>query len=256
MQTAIEEMLQEFGLNDKEVKIYLACLEIGPTFVSPISKKTEINRSTCYVLLEALLKKGLIFKSGPEKKLNFTAENPSRLISLLKERQSKYALLEKKLTKFMPELESLYNKMEGLPKIKLLEGIKAIKAVYEDIIKTVPEGGEYWHIGPDMEAEISLLGVEWTEQIIKSRRQKGIKSKALLERIAFTEQGKKKDKVEKRETVFLPKSKKPPARLHIYENKIAIFSLQKEITGVLIEDKNITEIMKMLFMSFWRECAK
>ena len=54
-----KEKLQKLGLSDKEASVYLAMLELGPSVVSDIAKKANINRSTVYVVLEFLKKRGI-----------------------------------------------------------------------------------------------------------------------------------------------------------------------------------------------------
>lgn len=252
----IEVTLSEFGLNENEIKVYLASLRYGTAYVSFIARKAEINRTSCYTVLEDLIKKGLITKSGIEKKYQFTAETPDRLILLIQEKQKKAKDLEQKLKKLLPELKSLYDTTEELPKIRFIEGSKGIKSVYSDTLESLEKGEEYWHLNPDIQTLMSLIGKEWTEEHIKKRVKKGIKSRAIIERTPWVEKEIKKNKKDYRETVLLPENIKTPARLHIYANKVAIFSLGKEPKGVLIEDKNIADLMRMLYQSLWKEYKK
>ena len=50
-----EKVLQEFGLNDKEAKIYLALLKEKSSTASRLAKKTKLNRTTAYLELDNLL---------------------------------------------------------------------------------------------------------------------------------------------------------------------------------------------------------
>ncbi|MDD4990554.1 MAG: helix-turn-helix domain-containing protein [Candidatus Pacebacteria bacterium] len=123
MAQLIEKLLTKFGLNEKEIKVYLTCLETGTAYAGHITKKSGLNRSTCYVILEQLIKKGLVSKSGNEKKFQFSAEKPERLLSLIKERQAQDAILEKELANLLPELQSSFNRNKDFPKIKFLKGL-------------------------------------------------------------------------------------------------------------------------------------
>ena len=75
----LEKYLQEIGLNDKEAAIYLALLQVDNSSVIDISKKTKINRSTIYFVLEGLGKKGLVSEVQVDKKVHYAAEPPERL---------------------------------------------------------------------------------------------------------------------------------------------------------------------------------
>lgn len=256
MSSILEKMLKEFGLNEKEIVVYFACLQCGPSYATYVARKAKINRSSCYAILDSLIKHGLVNKSGAEKKFQFTAEPPERLMLLIQEKQKKITDLERKYVKLLPELKSLYDTTEELPKIRFLEGVKGIKSIYEDTLKTLPKGGEYWHLNPDIKALMDLIGEEWIEGNIRKRVSQGIKSKAIIEKTPWVEKEIKKNKQAYRESVLLPKEIKMPARLHIYANKVAIFSLKKEPTGVLIEDKNVADLIKMLYQALWDKYKK
>ncbi|MDD4990003.1 MAG: helix-turn-helix domain-containing protein [Candidatus Pacebacteria bacterium] len=247
----LEKILQEFGLNKKEIAVYIACLEWGPAFASHIAKKAKLNRSTCYMILEDLIKRGLITKYGAEKKYKFTAENPEKIVLLIKEKKGKIENLEKKLVKILPELKSIFDKTEDLPKIKFLEGVESVKGVYEDTLNSIPRGGEYWHFNPDIVGLKKMLGQKWIEDLVKRRMSKSIGTKVIVEDNSEAQADIKKDRFTKRETVLLPKTMKMPVRLHIYANKVAIFSLKEEPVGVLIEDQNITDMMRLFFKALW-----
>ena len=72
----LEKYLQDIGLNEKESKVYLALLAVDNSSVLDLSKKTELNRSTTYVVLETLAKKGLVSETTVGKKLTIKQNRP------------------------------------------------------------------------------------------------------------------------------------------------------------------------------------
>ncbi|OHE33815.1 MAG: hypothetical protein A3J94_16070 [Syntrophus sp. RIFOXYC2_FULL_54_9] len=62
----LKKQLEHLGLSDKESKVYLAALELGPTPVQDISHKAHVNRATTYVMIESLSARGLMstFQKG------------------------------------------------------------------------------------------------------------------------------------------------------------------------------------------------
>ena len=78
-----EKELQNLGLSEKEAKIYLASLELGPETVQNIAKKAGINRPTTYLQIESLKEKGLISEFQRGKKTFYAPESPNRLLSML-----------------------------------------------------------------------------------------------------------------------------------------------------------------------------
>ena len=55
-----KEILQEFGLNQKETLIYLSALELGATSATLIAKKAGVQRTHFYDIAEKLAGLGLI----------------------------------------------------------------------------------------------------------------------------------------------------------------------------------------------------
>ena len=63
----IEQVLQEIGLTQNEIKVYLTLLELGESKTGEILKKSRLNSGRIYEILNSLQEKGLvsfILKSG------------------------------------------------------------------------------------------------------------------------------------------------------------------------------------------------
>ncbi len=75
----IVKQLIEFGLSEKEAKTYLALLELEVATVSEVSKTANINRSSAYVVLESLKKKGLAGISDDKNIRRYIAASPDLL---------------------------------------------------------------------------------------------------------------------------------------------------------------------------------
>jgi sugar-specific transcriptional regulator TrmB len=98
----IKELLGQFGLQNKEDEVYLACLQLGTAPAQEIAKKAGIKRTTAYDVLKNLINKGLISQTQKGSKKLFIAEPPEKLGELLEEKQSK-------LMEALPLLNSFYN---------------------------------------------------------------------------------------------------------------------------------------------------
>src|SRR3989344_5326965 len=96
----INEALKDWGLNDKEAKVYLATLQLGLSRVNDIAKKAGILRETTYFVLNSLIQRGLVgyvLKSGVK---FFEAADPGKFISILKEKETK-------MKEILPNLEDI-----------------------------------------------------------------------------------------------------------------------------------------------------
>ena len=75
----LEFKLKEIGMAEKEAKVFLASLELGSSAVQEIAKKADINRATTYVIIEKLMKKGLMSSVEKGKKDFFQTEDPEKI---------------------------------------------------------------------------------------------------------------------------------------------------------------------------------
>jgi HTH-type transcriptional regulator, sugar sensing transcriptional regulator len=135
MREATERLL-ELGLSEKEAQVYLAMLELGPTGVNDIAKKAEVNRSTTYLHLESLARRGLASHVEREGKTVYTAESPKRLEQLIHDEQAELKTKQKKLGESLPYFMALFNAIEDKPKVRFFEGEEGIVTVRELLKET------------------------------------------------------------------------------------------------------------------------
>ena len=76
MNTQIPMELRKLGLKEKEVRIYLAGLELGPNTVQNIAQKAGVTRPTCYEIIQSLEERGLFSQEQRGKKRYFAAQSP------------------------------------------------------------------------------------------------------------------------------------------------------------------------------------
>ena len=77
-----KEILQEVGLNDKEAIIYFELLKEKIANASKLAKLTKINRTTVYLELENLTRKGLVSYVIKNSKRYYQAALPEKLLDL------------------------------------------------------------------------------------------------------------------------------------------------------------------------------
>lgn len=132
----LTQELKKLGLSDKEAKVYLASLELGPSPIKDIAKQANLNRATTYVIIDSLIEKGLASSFTKGKKKYFSTESPDRLLSLLRVREKETQEQEREFKRVLPELREIYNLSGEKPKVRFFEGKEGIKAIQEDISNT------------------------------------------------------------------------------------------------------------------------
>jgi sugar-specific transcriptional regulator TrmB len=244
--------LVKIGLTSKEARIYLAALELGYASVMEIAKKAEVNRPTAYVILESLIKKGLISTFEKGKKRYFTAEAPDKLLELLRKEKIGLRQREEELKKLVPELKVLYDLAGEKPRVRFFEGKEGLRSIREDMLKS--KIGKLDEIIP-LDDVYKVLPPSPTDH----RAEMARKLKNVPARVVYTSgQGrilKPKEKLKERH--FVPKDKFPfSSEINIYDNKVAVASCRGKIIGVIIESKEMADTMRYLFDLAWEGSNK
>ena len=123
-----EELLREIGLSKNEARVYEALLKLGETSVQTISLKSKVHRRNVYDSLAKLMEKGLVSEVFIRGEKHFKAQNPNRLLSLLKEK-------EEMINKELPEMQAKYEALEEKEEAHLYKGIEGVKNYLNDILK-------------------------------------------------------------------------------------------------------------------------
>ena len=94
--------LQNYGLSEKEARIYLTAVELGPTVASTIARNSGEKRVTTYTLLKELIKKGYMNEIKRNDISYFSSISPE---ILFKELEKKYLSFKETLPDFLSVFE-------------------------------------------------------------------------------------------------------------------------------------------------------
>jgi sugar-specific transcriptional regulator TrmB len=119
--------LQNYGLSEKEAKVYLTVLELGSSIASTIARRAELNRVTTYTLLEDLKRDGIVNETTKEGIKYYSVISPD---ILLKQLEQKYESFKEKV----PELLAMAEKFGSKPKVQFFEGLEGIKKLYRQVL--------------------------------------------------------------------------------------------------------------------------
>ena len=128
---AIQELLQSFGLEEKEVSLFLACLQGTHNTPTSLSYDTGIKRSTVYYYLDILKKKGLIHENIVKKKRYIVAEDPEICVQrLIDQKKREVEKAENNVEKLLSMLQGK-KKQETSPdaRIEYYAGLEATKSL-------------------------------------------------------------------------------------------------------------------------------
>lgn len=80
--------IQRLGLTEKESKLYLTSLRVGPASMQVLARKAKIDRGTAYHVAQTLGEKGLFGIVEKGKRPLFGVSDPSKLFSYVEQRKA------------------------------------------------------------------------------------------------------------------------------------------------------------------------
>lgn len=229
----IKEILQNLGLEHREIKIYLTLIKNNPQTALQISKQTAIDRTTTYDLLDKMVNKGMISIITKNNSKHFRALTPKKLLEHYKE---KYSSLEH----ILPELNKISQQSQEQVKCEFFQGKNGLKTVLKDLIESKKE---YKVIGIKKEYE-EILGYFNDQGVLKLNidkiREKGVYAKG--EQFKKLKHGKYK----------AINQKLSPITTVIYGNKVAFFIWTIPYYSILIENKTFAKGQEEYFNILWK----
>lgn len=242
-------ILKKIGLNDKEIQVYLRLLEYGAISVRGLADITEINRGTVYDILKKLQEQGLATYYHAGSKQKFVAEDPEKILLVLKNQEEEIKKVKINFKEILPELKALQSKEETKPTTKFYEGRAGIKAILEDVLEAFADASvkEYFiYSATNASNDINAAYPNFTKDRIKR--------KIFVKAISMAEGGNTKGLDERR---WLGTKKESATFILIYAGKVAYISRDSRNTplAVLIENKDIYETEKTIFLRLW-DCLK
>ena len=255
---SLSQKLSKTGLSDKEAEIYAYLVEHGGAFPSAISKATGINRTTAYKILDILSIKGLVTELEKRKKLFYQAESPRSLERFTGSQITIAKRHKESLDQIMHTLEGLYRGSPNKPVVRFFEGKEGVLNVYRDHI----EGSKSYEMLSFSNTSylMEFITEEFRNNYIKRKSQIGITTRAILPDSEID--------INYNETIYgkFPKKIWPKIKniskdifsfksdLTIYgENKVSIINFSEpNLTGTIIEDQTVHDMMKMIFELSWK----
>ncbi len=239
----VQEILQKLGFSDIEIIVYLHIVDSLEISAYEIAKDLAMSRATVYKVLERLKKHNLvlevrknnvkqyhtesykIFKSELEEKAHLVDE----LIPLLRNRSEDAGLQE--------------------PLTKMYTGVRGLKVVWDDIIE------QYKSLKPShiyVSTHPSLFNTfPGVLQRIQERRDIGIVGRIMYpaserENIKNIEKG-GFDQIR-----FYDDRFGYNGEVTVYGEKVALFTFnQKKPLAIVIESKEMSEMMKNMLLGMW-----
>ena len=234
----LETPLKEYGLTDKEIKVYLELLPLGSINLQEVAKRLPYPRTTVYNTLSYLHEKGLVSTIVKRGVAYYSAVEPEKIEDKLREKT-------KLIESIMPQLKSLKSSEKMPSSVEIYEGFKGIFTILSDVFKVKQQTYYFGGYVKSLDILKHLPGHART-----MRLERGIHARIIIdpadEDIFHTAKYKKLTEMR-----FLDSLKDFPAMIFVYGDKVAMFTVRGDLVGVIISNKEFAEAMKMVFEVYW-----
>ncbi|HLP43911.1 MAG TPA: helix-turn-helix domain-containing protein [Candidatus Nanoarchaeia archaeon] len=249
--------LIEFGLSEKEAKMYLALLELETAGANEIAKAADINRSSAYVVIESLAKKGLINTYTDEQKVQqFTASEPEVFLRMIDENERKQKQVKEKIKQIIPNLRSKHKDTKHRPLVQIYKGKEAIRLGFYDIFyEQVEKGMKMLRIYEDVSDILKFPDSNYIEWDVSEMKKFNVDY-----RIISPDNKQAREVVDRYKKlgydhfVLVPqnvfnRNRGDCLAFSIYEDKIEFFSQDSFLT--ILESKEVADTLKNVFDMAW-----
>ena len=235
-------VLQKLGFSDKEAQIYLVLLELNEALASTVSRKTGINRTTAYSILEHLQKRGLVSTVRRNSNTYYQAQNPHMFLSKKKSGFQEMQEALRGLEIALPQILDLHKEYKT-PQMSVYKGKEGLIQVMQDTLTTSTE----LLCWCDVDLATNTVLTDYFPEYLRQKMEKQIWLRGIFCYDQASLRHKKEQGVELREVYLIPKEDFPfDNEINIYDDIVAIISYEDEV-GVIIQPEHIANTQRSIF---------
>jgi len=232
------QILEDIGLTNAEIKVYLALLELGTSTAGPILEKSGLQNSVVHMTLNKLIDKGFVTFVKEGKRNHYQPTNPKNIVDFINHKRERFE-------EILPELLLKQQTAKEKPEIITFRGIKGIK---ELLLELLEAGGKEHHTFGST-AKSLMLGDAWWVSYHKKRAKRGIKAKLMFnESLAYW---KAEVKYPKSEVRYTKTGFEPLTETIIRNDKVGIIIWTDKPLGIIISQKEAANSYDQFFKIMW-----
>jgi sugar-specific transcriptional regulator TrmB len=239
--------LENIGLTKREIKVYLALLELGSTTVGPLEHKASVPSSKIYEILKKLIEKGLVSYVIVRGRKNFQASDPKKIIAIMEQRKSE-------IQKLIPFLESKQLMVKEKRYVEMFVGIKAMKSMMVHILSDAKKTEDWYGFSTLLTSlddrtkrfyiwQGGFRDKKTRDHLLISKKNKHIFEQRYLESLEY---------MRKKGTIKYTKFPLP-GDTAVFRDMIIVFNWDEMPTTILIQNKVLAKQYKDFFEELWAE---
>lgn len=235
-------ILEDIGLTNAEIRVYVALLELGTSTAGPILEKSGLQNSVVHMTLNKLIDKGFVTFVKEGKRNHYQATNPKHIIHYINEKKQRFEAI-------LPELLLKQQVTHEKPVIIAFRGIRGIKELLLELLEV--GGKEHHTFGSTIRS--LMLGDAWWIDYHKHRAKKNINAKLLFNK--SLKSWCNSNRYPKATYRFTKAGFEPLTETIIRNDTIGIIVWTDKPLGVLIHQKEAAESYDKFFQVMWQSAT-
>lgn len=249
--STLDSIFTQFNLDKKEIEAFLELVKIGASPVSKWARHAKINRTSMYVILERLLKTGLVSTFVHNNIQHIQPIAVSEISTLLDQKKREIETTKSLFNSQLPELLALEKINAITPKVQFYEGRLRVEAMYEEVLKE-KSFCAFFH--PE---RVKTKMFDYYHKIPLAIRKNGGTAKELLVNCQDASEYKKLYASKRHEIAILPKGITFYSDTIITKDKIFLVGYGEDtIVATEIWNRELAQTQATLFELLWTKYSK
>lgn len=244
-----KQWLLEFGLNQKEVEIYLVIAKIADCRASDIQRETGYVRTSIYYALNQLKAQGLISENIENNIRTFRVTSTSVFRNKIEESITVEQARLNEVSEFEKYLRSITeSKIDG-SYVSRYEGTHAIKQAIEEALRC---NSKLWYVLAAKENFLTHMPKKYQQYYLSERERRCITSKTLWESVEAVAP------ISLKNTALRSPRRLPEeftgnfnSLVIMYDNSVLIIDPYDKKTAHIIHSAATSGLLRMMFMALW-----
>jgi len=248
----VDDLLENLGLSEPEIKIYLKLLELGRCSITELAHALSMNRVTAYFNIKNLVDMGLITHMKQGRNRELSAQSPEALKYLIEQKDRHIRHLKEQFDETYPILAGMvpasHTSDQHKFDVKFYQGMAGIRDIYGEALKA-KELRSYVNI--EKIYEIFPENAKLFRDAVYSR---GVSMWEIIEDSVISRKDSAENDPKHYYYKFFPAGWKYSEIFDymIFEGKIAMIAGENEANGILIINDNMYRNAKALFELLWQ----
>ena len=232
--------LEQLGLQKKEARAYLACLEIGSGTALQIGKKIGVPKSTAHDILNSLVARGLASTYMKKSRKYYSASDPE----IIGERpRAELQVFER----ILPELRAMAFTGVGKPIVRYFDTQVGIEIAVKEMLAEAKDLIFYGNVDA-----VFTTFPEYFPKYTQKRVDKSIITRGIAVDGTIAKQLQADDAQSLRRTKIVKPASEVTSLVWMWEDKFVIFNTTGNHSVLIVEDKRFSQLFRSMFETMWQ----